>query len=46
MAIAVPELTWASKQVESLTFRGIESMTAATIFYLLIIIYANHYDFT
>lgn len=36
MAIAVPELTWASRQVESLTFRGIESLTAATVFYLVL----------
>lgn len=36
MAIAVPELTWASRQVESLTFRGIEALTAATVFYLLL----------
>ena len=48
MAIAVPELTWASKQVESLTFRGIESMTAATIFYLLmgllLMVWVNRLD--
>lgn len=36
MAITVPELTWATQQIESLTFRGIESTTIATIIYIII----------
>lgn len=35
VAIAVPELMWATQQIESLTFRTIEVTTAATAFYLL-----------
>ena len=34
MAIAAPELTWATQQVESITFRGLEVTTLATIFYI------------
>ncbi len=34
MAITVPELTWATQQIESLTFRGLESTTIATLFYI------------
>ena len=35
MAIAAPELTWATQQIESLSFRGIEVTIFATIVYLL-----------
>ena len=34
MVIAVPELTWTTQQIESLTFRGVEATTLATIFYI------------
>ncbi|HPE37736.1 MAG TPA: amino acid ABC transporter permease, partial [Spirochaetales bacterium] len=34
MVVGVAELTWASQQVESLTFRGFEATTAATVLYL------------
>jgi polar amino acid transport system permease protein len=34
MAISAPELTWATQQIESLTFRGIEATTIATAFYI------------
>lgn len=34
MAITAPELTWATQQIESLTFRGLESTTIATLFYI------------
>lgn len=34
MAITVPELTWATQNIESLTFRGIEATTIATLFYI------------
>lgn len=34
MAITAPELTWATQQIESLTFRGIEATMIATIFYI------------
>ncbi len=34
MAITAPEITWATQQIESLTFRGIEATTIATIFYI------------
>jgi polar amino acid transport system permease protein len=34
MAITAPELTWATQQIESLTFRGIEATTIATVFYI------------
>lgn len=34
MAIAAPELTWATQQVESITFRGLEVTIFATIFYI------------
>lgn len=36
MAITVPELTWATQQVESITFRGLEVTFLATVFYLLV----------
>jgi polar amino acid transport system permease protein len=36
MAISAPELTWATQQIESLTFRGLESTTIATLFYLVL----------
>ncbi len=34
MAIAAPELTWATQQIESITFRGLEATFLATIFYI------------
>ncbi len=34
MIIAAPELTWATQQIESITFRGLEATTVATIFYI------------
>ncbi|GAB4547548.1 MAG: hypothetical protein Fur0020_15720 [Thermodesulfovibrionia bacterium] len=34
MAISAPELTWATQQIESITFRGIEVTTIATLFYV------------
>jgi len=34
MAITAPELTWATQQIESLTFRGIEATMIATLFYI------------
>jgi polar amino acid transport system permease protein len=36
MAIAAPELTWATQNIESLTFRGIEATTIATGFYIML----------
>jgi polar amino acid transport system permease protein len=36
MVIGVAELTWQSQQGESLTFRGFEFTTAATVLYLLL----------
>jgi len=36
MAVSAPELTWATQQVESITFRGIETTSVATIFYVLL----------
>lgn len=36
MAITVPELTWATQQIESLTFRGLEATTIATVFYIVL----------
>jgi len=35
MAISARELTWATQQIESLTFRGIEVTTITTIFYVV-----------
>lgn len=34
MAITAPELTWATQQVESITFRGLEVTILATVFYI------------
>lgn len=34
MAIAAPELTWATQQIESITFRGLEVTFMATVFYV------------
>ncbi|MEF9475108.1 MAG: amino acid ABC transporter permease [Candidatus Mariimomonas ferrooxydans] len=34
MAITAPELMWATQQIESLTFRGLEVTTIATGFYI------------
>lgn len=36
MAISVPELTWATQQIESLTFRGLEVTALATGFYCVV----------
>ena len=36
MAITATELTWATQQIESLTFRGIEATTIATVIYIII----------
>ena len=36
MAITAPEITWATQQIESLTFRGIEATTIATLFYIIL----------
>jgi polar amino acid transport system permease protein len=36
MVIGVPELTWATQQIESLTFRGVEATLGATVFYVLV----------
>lgn len=36
MAITAPELTWATQNIESLTFRGIEATTIATLFYIVL----------
>ena len=36
MAITAPEITWATQQIESLTFRGIEATAVATLFYILL----------
>ncbi|MGE4520207.1 MAG: amino acid ABC transporter permease [Desulfobacteraceae bacterium] len=36
MVVGVAELTWQSQQVESLTFKGFEATTAATVLYLLL----------
>ncbi len=36
MAITAPELTWATQQIESLTFRGIEATAIATVFYIIL----------
>lgn len=34
MAIAAHELTWATQQIESLSFRGIEAIIMASVFYI------------
>ncbi len=36
MVISAPELTWATQNIESLTFRGLEATTIATLFYLIL----------
>ncbi len=36
MVITAPELTWATQQIESLTFRGLEATTIATVFYIAV----------
>jgi len=36
MAITAPELTWATQQIESLTFQGLEVTTIATVFYIVV----------
>lgn len=36
MAITAPELTWATQNIESLTFRGIEATMIATLFYIVL----------
>lgn len=35
MAISLPELTWATQQIESITFKGLEVTAVATVFYSL-----------
>ncbi|WP_319763960.1 amino acid ABC transporter permease [Maridesulfovibrio sp.] len=34
MVVGVPELCWASQQIEGMTFKGFEATTAATVIYL------------
>ncbi len=34
MVVSVPELTWASQEIESLSFAGLEAATAATVLYI------------
>lgn len=34
MVIGVQELTWTTQQIESITFRGLEATTLATLFYI------------
>jgi len=36
MAVTAPELTWATQQIESLTYRGLEVTTIATLFYIMV----------
>lgn len=36
MVITAPELTWATQQIESITFRGLEATTIATVFYVAV----------
>lgn len=36
MVIGVPELTWATQQIESLSFRGLETTLVASVFYIVI----------
>jgi polar amino acid transport system permease protein len=36
MAISAPEITWATQNIESLTFRGIEATAVATGFYIIL----------
>jgi polar amino acid transport system permease protein len=36
MVISASELTWATQQIESITFRGLEATTIATLFYLVL----------
>jgi polar amino acid transport system permease protein len=36
MVITAPELTWATQQVESLSFRGVEAIIMATVFYFFL----------
>ena len=38
MAISAPELTWATQQIESLTFRGLEVTAVATGFYCVVVL--------
>jgi polar amino acid transport system permease protein len=35
VAIALPELTWATQQIESITFKGLEVTLVATVFYVV-----------
>lgn len=35
-AITVPDITWATQQIESITFRGIEVTIGATLFYVTV----------
>ena len=36
MTIGVAELTYQARQIESVTFKGLEAFTAATLIYLLV----------
>lgn len=36
MAVTVNEITWTTQQIESLTFRGVEVTTVATIFFIIL----------
>ncbi len=36
MVITAHELTWATQQIESISFRGIEAIIAATLFYIVL----------
>lgn len=36
VAIALPELTWATQQIESITFKGLEVTLTATVLYALV----------
>jgi len=41
MVITAPELTWATQQIESLTFRGLEVTTLATVFYIAVSLFSG-----
>ena len=36
VAIALPELTWATQQIESITFKGLEATLVATVIYAVV----------
>lgn len=37
MVIGVQDITWATQQIESITFRGLEATLVATLFYVLLV---------